>query len=230
MPHMGVRPILGPTTKFKYQLFTQRSAVRLMSFLSFFQKPALTDLLACLGAEHAGTDQPKRFQFDLSQGVQSWFDTEHSVRSEFGTLTATRAITVTGDLFWRVDDPERGLVFHAQIDNPYNAMDLALRAWDTARQLRDAPAEMHDLVTRLRRGAVSFRVQLSDATATPLSVFGFRALLEGAGFFDVTSVSAQSVQRLIKKEPLVAYVIHAAWARQQAQPTPDEPVGFEAMC
>ncbi|WP_299686928.1 hypothetical protein [uncultured Tateyamaria sp.] len=201
-----------------------------MSFLSFFHKPALTDLLSCLGAEHPGSDQPERFQFDLSHGVQSWYDTEHTARSGFGTLTASRAITMSGVLFWRVCDPNRGLVYQAQAEDPNTAMDMALRAWDAARQLRDAPAALHRLIAELRRGHVDFRVELSDALATPLSIFGFRALLDASGLSDLSRISAQSLLRLIKSEPLVMHVMHAAWARQQAAPAPDEPVGYEAMC
>ena len=33
---------------------------------------------------------------------------------------------MTGVLFWRVTDPVRGLVYHAQSNDPYNAMDAAL--------------------------------------------------------------------------------------------------------
>lgn len=201
-----------------------------MSLLSFFHKPALTDLLACLSAEHAGSEQPERFQFDVSHGVQSWHDTEHCVQSGFGTLTATRAITMTGTMFWRVTDPERGHVYHALATDPYLAMDTALRAWDRARQVRDAPAALHRLVSDLRRGAVEFRIELDDAVATPLSIFGFRALLDTQGLSDQKRISATSVLPLMKAEPLVAHVIHAAWERHQSQSAPDQPVGFEAMC
>ncbi|MEM9872351.1 MAG: hypothetical protein AAF822_13965 [Pseudomonadota bacterium] len=201
-----------------------------MSILSFLHKPALSDLLARLSAEHAGSDHPERFQFDVSHGVQSWHDTENAVQSGFGTLTAQRAITVNGDLFWRVTDPKRRLVFHAQSAKAHDAMDLALRAWDNARQLRDAPGQLNHLVTELRRGSIAFGVQVSDAAATPLSVIGFRALLEASGLKDLRRISALSVLHLMKTEPLVLHVIHAAWARQQAQPSSEEPIGFEAMC
>lgn len=201
-----------------------------MSIVSFFYKPALTDLLARLGAEHDGSAQADRFQFDVSFGVQSWHDTEHQVQSGFGTLTASRAITMNGDLFWRVDDPDRGHIYHADANTPYAAMDQALRAWDSARQLRDAPAPLHALIAELRRGTVTFHVQMSDAMTTPLSTMGFQALLETSGLFDLNRISAQSILRLIKTEPLVTHVLYAAWMRQQARPTPDEPVGFEAMC
>ena len=109
-------------------------------------------------------------------------------------------------------------------------MEQALGAWDSARQLRDAPAPLHALIAELRRGTVTFHVQMSDAASTPLSTMGFQALLETSGLFDLNRISAQSILRLIKTEPLVTHVLYAAWMRQQVRPTPDEPVGFEAMC
>ncbi|WP_415920759.1 hypothetical protein [Tateyamaria sp. SN6-1] len=201
-----------------------------MSFLDLFRTPDLTTLLTQLRAEHAGSDAQGRFTFDTAHGVQLWSDTEHKARSNFGTLVAHRAITARGDLIWRVEDSARGHVFLTDASAPQTAMDLALRTWDSARQLRDAPDPLQALITDLRRDRINFGVELSDAAATPLSAFGFRAVLDRAGFFDLTRVSAQAVLRLMKSEPLVAHVLYAAWVRQQQDPAPAHPRGFEAMC
>ena len=201
-----------------------------MPIFSMFSKPTLSDLLDKLRAEHPGSDRLKRFVYEVHQGVPCWYDTEHQAGSGFGTLVASRAITLQGNLFWRVDDAERGLVFHAEVTSPYDAMDHALRVWDHARQLRDAPGTLDTLIQDIRRGAISFRVELDDAAGTPLSTFGFRALLDGKGLFGISRVSARSALRMARQEPLVTHVIYAAWMRQRAMPMPERPIGFEAMC
>ncbi len=219
-----------------------------MALLPFFQKPNLSDLLRDLAATHIDTtltpanlpprplsQDSERFEFDVTHRVQIWYDRTHAVHSKFGTLTAYRAITLRGDLLWFVRQEQSGLRFHACVEDPHVAMDLAMNTWDAARQLRDNPAVLKDIMGELRRGRARLQVCLADAEATPLSQLGFRALLDSVGLFGLTRISGQTITVLMKKEPLLAHVLHVAWRRHQTEaayalPASDVPVGFEAIC
>lgn len=215
-----------------------------MALLPFFQKPNLSDLLRDLAATQGSTlppfcdlppQGPERFEFDVTHRVQLWYDRTHAVTSKFATLIAYRAITLKGDLLWLVCQDHTGLRFHASVDDPHEAMDLALTTWENARHLRDNPAVLDDIITDLRRGRARIQVTLTDAEATPLSALGMRAVLDSVGLFGINRVSGQTLILLMKKEPLLAHVLHAAWRRHQSMALPalkaaGTPIGFEAMC
>lgn len=208
-----------------------------MTFLDIFKKPDLTTLLATLSGDSRIEldDVADRFVFDVTHRVQVWYDTAQAAHSDFGTLLAHRAITVRGALVWLVRATNRGLTYHADTPDPQHAMHMAMRTWDEARQLRDRPNELHSLIADVRRGRTRFQVRLEDATLTPLSAHGFRAALDKAGLFGMKHVSAATLVRLMKKDPLLAHVLFEAWQRYRSTPAPDAradnaPVGFEAMC
>lgn len=203
-----------------------------MPFSLFAKSPGIPTLLAQLNAEHPGPNPAGRFQLDTVHGVQVWYDLNHAECSEFATLIAHRAITAHGDLVWRVSDAERGHRFLSLETDPALAMRAAIHTWDRARQLCAAPATLHRLIHDVRRGRARFDVLASDAADTPLSVVGFKALLERSGFLDLGRVSARSVLRLVKSEPLLTHVLYRAWRRHLAAPKGDlsPQAGFAALC
>ncbi|MEL6617416.1 MAG: hypothetical protein AAFP16_00965 [Pseudomonadota bacterium] len=211
-----------------------------MSFLTLFRKPSLESLLDTLGADAANPPAatppaPDRFVFDVTHRVQIWYDTANAVQSQFGTLTAYRAITLRGELLWFVHEHGRGDRFHAVTDTALDAMCMANAAWDQAQRACAMAVQLTRLTQDIRRGRVRFHATLEDAQHTPMSPLGFRAVLDGAGLFGVSRISASTLVRMMRREPQLTYVLHAAWERHKSAPSDDQrpvrrPTGFAAIC
>ncbi|MEO0402181.1 MAG: hypothetical protein AAF214_07380 [Pseudomonadota bacterium] len=198
-------------------------------------------LLKTLAAERASSSPSERaanpgadaFVHDTSHWVSLWYDQDNACPSDFGTMTAYRAITVQGDLIWYVVFENGASVYHALCDDPREAITQASEAQSAQRQLMDQWHSVQAIARDLLAGRQKFDVTLDDAHIAPMCPLGFRAVMASAGLFGFKRISGKTAARLMKAEPQMGFVIYAAWMRARAQTGmagPRDPVGFEAMC
>ena len=154
-------------------------------------------------------------------------------------MTAYRAITTTGDLLWYVAPEGDAPVYHAQCTDPFEAIEHATVALGAQGDLNRRWAHIERLAAGLRCGAIEFDVSVEDARNVPLRAWVFTALMTVLGVFGTRSISGRMAATLMRMQPSVGFVIHAAWLRAQLS-TPSgaaevvvahrRPVGFEAIC
>ena len=212
-----------------------------MPFASSSQKrSALFKALAAQRACLAEQDQKalatsNTFVFANCNWVSLWFDPGHAVASDFGTMTAYRAITTAGELIWYVV-PEAGApVYHAQCADPVQAMDHAAEVHRGQHALRDEWHLVETIAQDLRSGTQQFDVTLDDARDAPMCPLGFKAVMASVGLFGFKRISGKTAAKLMAVEPQMGFVIHAAWKRANTSRikgmiTIPTPVGYEAIC
>lgn len=170
--------------------------------------------------------------------VTLWYDPAHAIRSRCGGMTAYRAITTTGDLLWYVAPEGDAPVYHAQCADPFEAIEHATVALGAQADLNRRWAHIERLARDLRSGAVAFDVTAEDARRVPLRAVLFKTMMAVAGVSGKRAVSGRTAAMMMKVEPSVGFIIHAAWVRSHiAAPghqgvvvAPRRPVGFEAIC
>ncbi len=177
------------------------------------------------------------FTFVDRTWVTLWYDPQNAVRSDCGGMTAYRAITTTGDLLWYVAPEGEAPVYHAQCADPFEAIEHATVALGAQSDLNRRWAHIERLASDLRQGIIHFDVTLADARLAPICPLGFKAMMASVGLFGATSVSGRTAAMLMRIEPTVGFVIHAAWLRAQGTAPATHvatkrstPVGFESIC
>ena len=161
------------------------------------------------------------FVFDKADWVRLWYDPEHAIRSDCGTMTAYRAITVGGQLLWYVftDGKTRG--FHAIETDPFAAMEAADRALARRKMIRaDHWDRIETVASDLRNGRQKFSVSLDDAHRSPLCTLGIEGFMQSVGLGRVQQINGRLAGFLFKIEPQVGFVIHEAWLRALDQEAP----------
>ena len=169
--------------------------------------------------------------------VMLWYDPGHAIRSNCGGMTAYRAITTTGDLLWFVAPEGDAPVYHAQCADPFEAIEHATVALGAQADLNRRWTHIERLARDLRSRALQFDVTLEDARLAPICPTGFKAVMASVGLFGARSISGRMAAMLMKVEPGVGYIIHAAWMRTQppvpeagGHVTPRAPAVFGAAC
>ncbi|WP_299148361.1 hypothetical protein [uncultured Tateyamaria sp.] len=172
-----------------------------------------------------------KFVHDRTHAVTLWYDPANAIRSNFGTMTAYRAITTGGDLLWHVVFENGASVYHAQCDDPYVAMTQASEAQCAQRQLMDQWHSVQAIARDLLAGRQAFDVTLEDARHAPMCPLGFRAVMTSAGLFGLKRISGKTAARLMRAEPQIGFVIYAVWKRTQvSQEGSTRRVPFGAVC
>lgn len=171
--------------------------------------------------------------------VTLWYDPAHAIRSKCGGMTAYRAITTTGDLLWYVAPEGDAPVYHAQCADPFEAIEHATVALGAQADLNRRWAHIERLAAGLRCGSIGFEVCAEDARNVPLPAWMFTGLMAALRMFGIRKVSGRTAATLMKLQPSVGFIIHAAWLRAQLADPSDakgvvvaarRPVGFEAIC
>ncbi|MFL4470953.1 hypothetical protein ACERZ8_14090 [Tateyamaria armeniaca] len=204
---------------------------------ALFQKLAGERKALSQGEKDAIADA-SAFTFVDRTWVTLWYDPAHAIRSKCGGMTAFRAITTTGDLLWYVAPEGDAPVYHAQCADPFEAIEHATVALGAQADLNRRWAHIERLAEDLRSGAVAFDVTLEDARRVPIRPTMFKALMAAMSLFGKRTVSGRNAAMLMKAEPSIGFIIHAAWIRSHiADPAqngvvvaPRRPVSFEAIC
>ncbi|MEM6374427.1 MAG: hypothetical protein AAF727_16870 [Pseudomonadota bacterium] len=178
------------------------------------------------------------FTFVDRTWVTLWFDPAHAIRSKCGGMTAYRAITTTGDLLWYFAPQGDAPVYHAQCADPFEAIEHATVALGAQADLNCRWAHIERLAAGLRARTMSFDVTREDAARVPIRSTLVRAITAGMRLFGLPAISGRTAAALMRIDPSVGFVIHAAWVRAQiADPGQKDvvvarhtPTGFEAIC
>ncbi|MEO0766051.1 MAG: hypothetical protein AAFY75_08525 [Pseudomonadota bacterium] len=170
--------------------------------------------------------------------VTLWYDPGHAIRSKCGGMTAYRAITTTGDLLWYVAPQGDAPVYHAQCSDPFEAIEHATVALGAQADLNRRWAHIERIAQDLRCGTIAFDVCAEDARNVPLRASVFRAVMALARVFGGGKISGRMAAALMRVQPSIGFIIHAAWLRAQVDGpvqqgivvAPRRPRGFEAIC
>lgn len=155
--------------------------------------------------------------FYKSDWVPLYYDLNHKVRSDCGRINAFRARTLKGAFLWLVFTPEKARGYHADCSDPFEAIAMAERSWAGRRAVR-ANWEMVEQTARdLLAGRQQFDLRVEDLHACPLCTMGIEGFRRKIGLGRVTRIPGWLAALLMKVEPQVGFVIHAAKERQARQ-------------
>ncbi|MEX0280964.1 MAG: hypothetical protein AB3N13_07200 [Arenibacterium sp.] len=166
--------------------------------------------------------QSEDLTFDRTDWVPLYFDKGYAVRSDCGTATAYRAVTLDQQLLWLVftDNKERG--FHATAECPVEAIEQAQQIWEKRRNIKRDWYLIEQAARDLLAGRAKFSVTLEDAHKSPLCSLGIEGFLSSIGMGRVTKISGRMAAMLMRIEPQVGFVIYEAMQREKAQVTQDK--------
>jgi len=159
--------------------------------------------------------------FDKSDWVPLYFDRGNAVVSDCGQLTAYRAATLKGQLLWMVFTPGKLRGFHADCTDPVEAMDQAKASLMHRRAVRQDWTLVEQTARDLMVGRQRFSVRVEDLHASPLCAMGIEGFRRTIGMGNVTRMPGWMAALLMKIEPQMGFVIHAALQRQNRSQTVD---------
>lgn len=189
------------------------------------------------GEAQTALAQGNTFTFVDRTWVTLWYDPDHAVQSECGGMTAFRAITATGDLLWYVAPAGDAPVYHAHCADPHEAIEHATVALGAQIDLNRRWMHIERLARELRSGALHFDITPQDIARAPVAPFVFHMAIYLTRKLAGRDMSGREAALLMKVQPSVGFVIHAAWLRSVATAPHSRmanvrktPVGFEAIC
>ncbi len=154
--------------------------------------------------------------FDKTDWVPLYFDRGNAVTSDCGQVTAYRAVTLKGEHLWMVFTPGKARGYHADCADPFEAIDRARNAWAHRRAVRQDWAAVEATARDLIWGRQRFSVTVADLEASPLCTMGCAGFRNAIGLGGVTRIPGWMAAVLMKVEPQMGFVIHAAMTRTRA--------------
>lgn len=154
--------------------------------------------------------------FTKADWVPLYFDRGHGVTSDCAQITAFRALTLKGHFLWMVFARDKVRGYHASTRDPHGAIDMAKASWAHRRAVR----QEWDLVERTARdlilGRQRFDVRREDLHASPLCHLGAEGFLRAVGCGKAQRIPGRVAALLMKIEPQMGFVLHAATQRHAA--------------
>ncbi|MEM6308745.1 MAG: hypothetical protein AAF754_01755 [Pseudomonadota bacterium] len=181
----------------------------------FFQLANTRQMMSLMEKDILGA--ANTFIYDKTDWVKLWFDPDHAVTSDCGTITAYRAITIQGQLLWYVFGAGKSRGYHATCADPFAAMAEAQDVWARRKYIKTEWAFVETLARDLRLGKRKLEVRIEDAHASPLCTLGIEGFMASVGLKGVRKISGRIAGLLMKIEPQLGFVIFQAWQREQAQ-------------
>ncbi len=157
------------------------------------------------------------FEYDKSDWVPLYFDRGNAVTSDCGTITAFRAATLQGQLLWMVHTPGKSCGYHADCDDPFDAIEQAKTSWASRKAVRQDWDLVEQTAKDLLWGKQRFDVRIEDAHASPLCTAGVEGFRSAIGLGRFTKMPGWMAAVLFKVEPQMGFVIHAAMQRHAAE-------------
>ena len=152
--------------------------------------------------------------FDKSDWVPLYFDLGQKVTSDCGEMSAFRALTLQGQFLWMVFTPSKVHGYHAACDDPFEAMELAQAAWNHRREVRQDWTLVEQTARDLLWGRQRFWVTIEDVKASPLCTLGCDGFRNAIGLGRIKRIPGWLAAALMKIEPQMGFVIHAAMVRR----------------
>jgi hypothetical protein len=151
--------------------------------------------------------------FTKADLVPLYFDRGNEVTSDCGQVWAFRAMTLKGQFLWLVFAKDKVHGYHASSNDPIEAIELAKRAWDLRRAVRKEWHVVESVARDLILGRQRFDVRVDDACNSPLCHLGFEGFRRAAGLGRVKQILGRTDALLMKIEPQLGFLIHAAMQR-----------------
>lgn len=168
------------------------------------------------------------FIFYKKDWVPLYYDTNYTVTSDCGMITAYRAATLSGKLLWLVFHPNKTHGYHALDDDPIAAIERAESAWARRAHVRQNWPEVEAAVCDLILGRQKFKIRMEDAEASPLCVLGIEGFMSSIGMANVRQMPGRLAAMLMKVEPQMGFVIYEALQRhRKSMPQTGLPVPAE---
>lgn len=168
-------------------------------------------------------------EFRKADWVPLYLDRGHKVTSDCATLTAYRAITMKGQLIWMVMTPEKVKGYHAETNDPFEAMEQARLSWAHRRVVRKNWTQVEQTARDLVLGRQKFDIRIEDVMASPLCSLGIDGFRSAIGMGRVTRISGRLAALLMKIEPQMGFVIYAAKQRHDAAQVANLNQGFAEL-
>lgn len=157
-----------------------------------------------------------KMMFTKADWVPLYFDRGNKVTSDDGQMSAYRAVTLKGELLWMVFTPTKECGYHASCSDPFEAMECAQTSWANRRALRQDWDQVEHTARDLLTGRKRFDVRIEDLAASPLCTLGIEGFRATCGMKRVTRIPGWFAALLMKIEPQMGFVIHAAMQRHAA--------------
>lgn len=158
--------------------------------------------------------------FSKADWVPLYFDRGHAVTSDCGRITAYRALTLRAQFLWMVFDRNKARGYHASTDDPFEALDMAQKAWAHRRAVRADWPQVEATARDLLWGRQRFDVRREDLHASPLCTLGAEGFLAAIGCGKAQRIPGRLAALLMKIEPQMGFVLHAAMQRRAAEGRP----------
>lgn len=148
--------------------------------------------------------------------VPLYYDRGNKVASACGKIAAYRAVTLRGQFLWLVFHEDKALGYHALCLDAGKAIAMAQDAWARCRAVRQEWDTVERTARDLIWGRQRFDVRIEDLWASPLCHLGFEGFRRAIGMGRVSRISGRAAALLMKIEPQMGFVIHAAMQRHAA--------------
>lgn len=152
--------------------------------------------------------------FDRTDWVPLYFDKGYGVRSDCGTATAYRAITLDQQLLWLVFSDSKSRGFHAMSNCPVQAIADAQQTWARRSAIRRDWYLVERTAKDLMTGRAKFSVSMEDANASPLCSLGIEGFMRSVGLGRVQKIPGRLAALLMQIEPQTGFVIYQAMERE----------------
>lgn len=153
--------------------------------------------------------------FTKADWVPLYYDRGHKVTSDCGTIWAFRALTLKGQFLWFVLTKDKTHGYHATATDPIAAIEMAKRAWDHRRAVRQDWHKVESTARDLILGRQRFDVRIEDLFNSPLCHIGFEGFRQAVGLGRVKRIPGRLAAILMQIEPQLGFLIHAAWQRHE---------------
>ncbi len=157
--------------------------------------------------------------FTKADWVPLYFDRGNKVTSDDGQMSTYRAVTLKGELHWMVFTPKKACGYHAFCSDPFEAMEQAKACWAHRRAVRQDWDQVQRTARDLLTGRQRFDVRMEDAEASPLCTLGIEGFRAAIGIKRINRMPGWLAALLMKIEPQMGFVIHAAMQRHAASKT-----------
>lgn len=203
---------------------TAKGAVRAGNKLMNHLRSAKCRNEAC--TERLIADRPNMHAIDVELAIQAddlpftrenwisyYYDPKHVVTSDCGEMTATRAITKDGQLFWLCTRHGTFRVYHSLAHDPFFAFEQAKEAWEARARIRKNWKQVEAFADAVSSGRFKCRVTREDLKQSALCELGAEGFLKSFRLENKHSVSAKMAAFLMSIEPQVGFVLHATMTR-----------------
>lgn len=156
--------------------------------------------------------------FSKADWVPLYYDLGQKVTSDCGKIFAYRALTLKGQKLWLVFGTGKSHGYHATCADPFVAIERAQLTWAHRRAVKQDWDRVEAMARDLIWGRARFDIRVEDLKASPLCTLGIEGFRSAIGLSRVTRISGRTAALLMKVEPQMGFVLHAAMERHAGRP------------